>query len=61
MKRTIEIKDAYKALEDAYEQDRQRRASIAWQHGVKFVVYNLQEGHKLEDIMDLAKMHGVKF
>jgi hypothetical protein len=60
MKRTLDIRNAYKALEDAYEYERQLRASIAWKNGVKWVIYQLQDGVSLKDVISSAKDRDVE-
>jgi hypothetical protein len=61
MIRTKEIREALNQLNKAYEIERQRRASIAWKHGVIWAIYRVEEGADLDDLIRLAKEKGVEF
>ena len=58
---TEPVRAAHDALHDAYQREKAERAKVAWQNGIKWVVYQLQDGASLEDVISKAQDHEVVF
>jgi peptidyl-tRNA hydrolase len=52
------IHRAHEQLNEAYEKERKGRADMAWRNGVRWVVFKLQEGETLEEIIAHAEELG---
>ena len=56
-----EVLMAYEALHDAYQKEKAQRAKVAWQNGIKWVVYMLQDGATLDQVIRKAEDYEVEF
>lgn len=53
--------EAHDALDEVYETVKKERAKRAFQNGIKWVVYKLQDGMTLDQVIYAAKEHEVEF
>lgn len=57
----MRLVEAHNALDEVYEAVKKERAKRAFGNGVKWVVYKLQEGMTLGEVIAAAKEHEVEF
>ena len=59
--RNERIESAVSELDAAYEQERDGRAKLAWQNGVKWAVFKLEDGASVSEVRRMATELGVDF